>query len=107
MSAPTELERFWEQVQLDLAGLPRPDSTLQVLRCVDPQTYQRLVEGERWLLWQTDIGKLRIGWRQWLQLYRTAIKLLVEAAAERSASTCTDLAPDAGEGCGWATHGNA
>lgn len=76
MTGPTELDRFWATVQLELVDLPRPDVALEDLERIDQELHRRLVEGERWLVRQTEIQRLREGWAQWLGLYRKAVAVL-------------------------------
>ena len=78
MTGPTDLDRFWAETQLDLMGLPRPDTALEALERVDPELHRRLSEGEQWLVRQTDLERLRKGWAQWIGLYRRALALLDE-----------------------------
>ncbi len=76
MTGPTHLDRFWAEAQLDLLDLPRPDLALETLERVDPELHRRLSEGERWLVRQTDLERVRKGWAQWLGLYRKAVAAL-------------------------------
>jgi hypothetical protein len=76
MTRATEVDRFWVKVQLDLIELPRPDMVLEKLAAVDAELHRKLVEGERWLLRESQLEQLRIGWEQWLALYRRAVRLL-------------------------------
>ena len=76
MTAPTDLDLFWAKAQLDLLGLPRPDTALEALERVDPELHRRLSEGEQWLVRQADVERLRKGWPQWIGLYRKAVAVL-------------------------------
>lgn len=80
MTGPTELDGFWAEAQIALADLPRPWDTFERLDQVDPKLYRQLIEGERWLVRQTDISRVLIGWAQWLKLYRQALSRLHEGA---------------------------
>ncbi len=76
MTTPADLDRFWTDAQLDLLDLPRPNLALEALARIDPELHRRLSEGERWLVRQADIERLRKGWAQWLGLYRKAVAAL-------------------------------
>ena len=73
MTGLTELDAFWAEVQVELTALPRPWETLERLEPIDSRLQRRLIAGERWLVRQTDISQIRIGWAQWLKLYSLAL----------------------------------
>lgn len=73
----TPVDRFWAQVQLELADLPRPGDVVPGVRCIDPDLYLDLVDGERWLLDPArTVAELRRGWAVWLPLFRRAAQLV-------------------------------
>ncbi len=78
----TGLDGFWAKAQLDLVDLPRPWDTLGHLEQADPKLHRQLTEGERWLVRQTDMRRLRTGWAQWLRLYRRALAMLPQGTRD-------------------------
>ncbi len=76
----TGLDGFWAKAQIDLVDLPHPWVTLERLEQIDPKLHRQLTEGERWLVRESDIRRLRTGWAQWLKLYRRALAMLNKRA---------------------------
>lgn len=77
------LDAAWAEIQLDLLDLPRPCVVLAKLRALDPNLYEQLCRGERWLLQQTEAAELRRGWMWWLSFYQSALEVTGEQTAAR------------------------
>lgn len=84
---PTAIDRFWVEVNLTLAVLPKPWRIIENVRDLDPELAHELTEGELFLLRERSLERLRVGWEQWLSLYRRAIALVEAEPGVRSGDT--------------------
>jgi hypothetical protein len=76
MIAPTAVDRFWANAQMQLLPFPRPEHVLEALREVDPDLHRRLSEGEQFLMRETNLERLTVAWEQWFNLMLRGLALL-------------------------------
>jgi hypothetical protein len=77
-------DKFWAEVQLELAGLPKADNVLPKLREIDPKLHHRLRKAERWLARPNrTLLELRQGWGWWIKSYRHGIRLVEQRLGGR------------------------